>query len=154
VALVAGGVGSAALLMLAQALLREEVTFDWIYGGLNVVDLAHGELFAELATASGGEYLPTTEDGTAGERGRVTGPLQRLMDRGGLHQVFTCGPDPMMAAVAELGARHGVVVQAALETPMGCGYGACLGCVVPLAAGGMELCCRSGPVFNARRVAW
>lgn len=155
--LVAGGVGSAALLLLAEALADEGLSFDFIYGGRSRVDLAHGERFARLAEGSGGTYFPMTEDGSEGQRGWVTLPLARLLERretSPIEQIYTCGPDPMMAAVARLVEDHAVPTQAALETPMGCGYGACLGCVVPQPDGALALCCRTGPVFDTRHVAW
>ena len=113
--------------------------------------------FAELAEGSGGSFVTTTEDGSAGVRGRVTGPLEEML--GGEPDAsrvtcYTCGPEPMMAAVSRLAEEHGSPVQAALETPMGCGYGACLGCVVPKTDGSLELCCRTGPVFDGTEVAW
>ena len=152
--LVAGGVGSAALSMLAEELVARRVEFDFVYGGRGQSDLAHGDRFGELARASGGEYFPVTEDGSHGERGLVTAPLSRLLHQGRCQRIFTCGPDPMMKAVCSLAEEHGAAVQAALETPMGCGYGACLGCVVPRRDGGLALCCRVGPVFDGREVAW
>jgi dihydroorotate dehydrogenase electron transfer subunit len=59
-----------------------------------------------------------------------------------------------MKRVAELARAHGVAGQAALETAMGCGYGACLGCAVTRRRGGYALCCKDGPVFGLNGVAW
>ena len=56
--------------------------------------------------------------------------------------------------LARLAAERGVAGQAALETEMGCGFGACLGCAVRTRDGGFRLCCKDGPVFGLDEVAW
>jgi dihydroorotate dehydrogenase electron transfer subunit len=68
--------------------------------------------------------------------------------------VFTCGPDRMMAKVAELCAARDVPCEASLETPMACGYGVCLGCPVPTIDQGYVYACTQGPCVDARRVDW
>jgi dihydroorotate dehydrogenase electron transfer subunit len=153
-ALVAGGVGSAALLLLARKMLARGVRFDFYYGGRSVLDLACGDRFRVLAEASGGRYLTTTEDGSAGERGLITAPLERALESGRHDALFTCGPHGLMRRVAELASAYGVDGQAALETAMGCGYGACLGCAVTCRDGGYALCCKNGPVFALDGVRW
>lgn len=154
VALVAGGVGSAPLLLLGRRLLAEGVRFDFFYGGRSAVDLARRQAFAELAEASGGELVATTEDGSAGLHGLVTEPLGERLAAGAYRKIFSCGPMGLMKRLAEMGAEHGVAGEAALETPMGCGFGACLGCAVELADGRFALCCKDGPVFASDEVKW
>jgi len=154
VALVAGGVGSAALLLLARELVRRRLRFDFYYGGRSADDLAHRELFERLAYEVGGRFVATTEDGSLGHAGLVTEPLMQALERRDLRFVYACGPMPLLARVAELCTESGVAGQAALETPMGCGYGACLGCAVPHASGRWALCCQDGPVFGFDEVCW
>jgi len=154
VALVAGGVGSAPLLLLARRLLARGIAFDFFYGGRAAVDLPRRELFAELAARSGGTLVAVTEDGSLGERGLVTQPFERALVRDELRFVYACGPMPLLARVAALAAARGVPGEAALETPMGCGFGACLGCAVPTPSGRYALCCQDGPVFRLDEVAW
>jgi dihydroorotate dehydrogenase electron transfer subunit len=60
----------------------------------------------------------------------------------------------LLARLAALATEHGVGGEAALETPMGCGYGACLGCAVPHVDGRYALCCKDGPVFRFDEVVW
>jgi dihydroorotate dehydrogenase electron transfer subunit len=84
----------------------------------------------------------------------VTSSLARRLEDEPYRRLYTCGPMQMMAAVARLCARHGVEGEAALETAMGCGYGACLGCAVPHAEGGFAMCCTDGPVFALQEVRW
>jgi dihydroorotate dehydrogenase electron transfer subunit len=155
VALVAGGVGSAPLLLLARRLVERGVSFDFFYGGRTKGDLPRGEEFAALAGRSGGRYLPATEDGALGFHGRVTAALDAELASGrGYRASFSCGPMPMLAALAALSAARGLTGEAALETEMGCGYGACLGCAVPHVEGRFALCCKDGPVFRLDEVRW
>ena len=153
-ALVAGGVGSAALLMLARSLVDDGRVFDFYYGGRTSEDLSFCEEFEPLATASGGALFYVTEDGSRGDLGLVTEPLERALREQRYDRLFGCGPMPMLAALADLARRFSVAGQAALETPMGCGFGACLGCAVPHVQGHWALCCKDGPVFEFDEVRW
>ncbi len=153
-ALVAGGVGSAALLLLQRALSERSVEHDFLYGGRSTVDLAASVTFAELARRSGGRYLPSTEDGSTGHHGLITEVLAEGLAESRYQHVFTCGPEGLMRAVARLAAAHDCPGQAALETAMGCGYGACLGCAVQMVNGEIQLCCKHGPVFDLAEVSW
>jgi dihydroorotate dehydrogenase electron transfer subunit len=154
VALVAGGVGSAPLLLLGRELRAAGVAFDFYYGGRSSIDLARREEFAALAEASGGELVATTEDGSFGRKGLVTEPLAEALAGARYRGLYACGPMGLLARLARLAAEHGVAGEAALETPMGCGFGACLGCAVPLASGRYGLCCKDGPVFSLSAVVW
>ncbi|HEY3497222.1 MAG TPA: dihydroorotate dehydrogenase electron transfer subunit [Polyangiaceae bacterium] len=147
--LVGGGVGIAPLLFLARALATPGSGPKplAIYGGRTARDLPLDDDLAELA-----ELRITTEDGSRGTRGRVTDVLAELL--GPDKEVFTCGPDRMMAKVAELCAARDVPCEVSLETPMACGYGVCLGCPVPTSDGGYLYACTQGPCVNARRVDW
>jgi dihydroorotate dehydrogenase electron transfer subunit len=153
VALIAGGVGSAALLLLARA-LDGVARFDVFYGGRSAVDLPDSPRFAHLAQRSGGELVVTTEDGSAGRRGLVTEPLTERLAAGVYDYLYACGPMGLLKRLASLAAEHGTAGEAALETPMGCGFGACLGCAVPHVEGHYALCCKDGPVFRFDEVVW
>lgn len=154
VALVAGGVGSAPLLLLGRRLLAEGTRFDFFYGGRSGVDLARRAAFESLARASGGELIATTEDGSAGERGIVTTPLAERLAAGVYRKTFSCGPMGLLKKLAALSAEYAVPGEAAFETPMGCGFGACLGCALELTTGRFALCCKDGPVFALDAVKW
>ncbi len=154
VALVAGGVGSAPLLLLGRQLVAAGIRFDFYYGGRAAADLVRADDFRALAQRSGGAFVATTEDGSAGARGRVTEPLAAALAAGSYRATYSCGPMPMLARVAELAAAAGVGGEAALETEMGCGFGACLGCAVPHVSGRYALCCKDGPVFRLDEVRW
>lgn len=153
VALVAGGVGSAPMFLLARELVARGVSFDLFYGGRSSVDLARLAELAALAQPAG-ELVATTEDGSVGRRGRITEPLAVRLAEARYRAIYACGPQGLLARLAELAAEHGVPGEAALETAMGCGFGACLGCAVPLVSGRFGLCCKEGPVFAFDAVRW
>lgn len=145
--LVAGGVGIAPLLFLARALSAAGKRPLAVYGGRTARDLPLDDDLGELA-----EVHVTTEDGSRGTRGRVTDLLPSLLAED--TEVFTCGPDRMMAAVAELAEARDVPCEVSVETPMACGYGVCLGCPMPARAGGYVYACTEGPCIDARRIDW
>jgi len=90
-----------------------------------------------------------TDDGSVGHHGLVTELLAReLGHHGGELEVYACGPEPMLDAVAALCAEAGSPAQLALESGMACGFGACFGCVVATRVGYLRLCL-DGPVLDA-----
>ena len=101
----------------------------------------------------------TTEDGSLGDRGRVTDVLPTMIGRCQSEVVYACGPNPMLRAVAEYCRDQRIPCQVAVEELMGCGLGVCWTCVVPVIrpdGKGYEnlRSCREGPVFNGARVFW
>ena len=149
---VAGGIGIAPFPALAAASRRPPALF---YGARHRGDLPLLPWFRERCA----RVVVTTEDGSEGVRGLVTGPLREFLAAGpGPVRVSACGPTPMLKAVAELAAEFEVPCDLSLEAPMACGFGVCLGCVVPVRAedGGVryERCCVEGPVMPASRLAW
>ena len=60
----------------------------------------------------------------------------------------------MLASIARLSEDRGLPCQVSMESMMGCGFGACGACNIPLKAGGYASCCMDGPVFDAGEVAW
>lgn len=152
--MVAGGVGLAPFSTLAEALVARGTPMRLFYGARSAADLYYAEWFGER----GATLDLTTEDGTRGERGRVTAPLARaLADATGDVTIYTCGPTPMMRAVSDLGARYGRAVYASLEPVMGCGMGGCYSCVVPVRgarASHFVRSCIEGPVFEASTLDW
>ena len=143
--LVAGGVGIAPLLFLARTLAAHNPLA--VYGGRSQNDLPLEDALAEVA-----EVILTTEDGSVGTQGRVTDVLDDLLTQ--TVEVYTCGPDRMMAAVAERCAQRELTCHASLETPMACGYGVCLGCPVKRQQGGYLYACVDGPCINAQEIDW
>ncbi len=152
--MVAGGVGLAPFATLAEALHGRGVDTTLFYGGRSSEDLYRVPLFERL----GARVVLTTEDGTRGEAGRVTAPLERELAAAGDRpvMVYACGPTPMMRAVAGLAADAGRPAQVSLEPVMGCGLGGCYSCVVRVLDGGARLvrACLDGPVFEGNQVSW
>jgi len=154
--MVAGGVGLAPFVTLAEALARRGTAMTLFYGARSAADLHYASLFEQM----GARLVLTTEDGTRGERGRVTAPLARaLADRPADAPVtiYACGPTPMMRAVAEVGRQAGRPVFVSLEPVMGCGMGGCYSCVVRVTRGAGShyvRSCTDGPVFDASALVW
>jgi dihydroorotate dehydrogenase electron transfer subunit len=154
--MVAGGVGLAPFATLAEALAEHGTTATLFYGGRSARDIYAEDLFARLGT----HVVVATEDGSKGEHGRVTRPLEHALaahpvDAG--VRIYACGPTPMMRAVARLGADYSRDVFVSLEPVMGCGMGGCYSCVVPVRHGGTPhfvRACLEGPVFDAGTLAW
>jgi len=150
--LVAGGVGFPPLLNLADQMIRrghdpEKIIF--LYGGRSRADIVERSRIRRL----GVQLRIMTEDGSLGDRGLVTDPLNEIVQGGGPARVYACGPEGLLKAVNEQALTLKVPGQLALEAPMPCGIGVCLGCVVPLTAGGHARVCCDGPVFEIGEVA-
>ncbi|HEX6886824.1 MAG TPA: dihydroorotate dehydrogenase electron transfer subunit [Candidatus Nanopelagicales bacterium] len=152
--LVAGGYGAAPLFMLSQALRARGCRVDMVLGAASE-DRLYGVLEARRSSAS---VTVTTDDGSAGLRGRVTDPLPQLLRAAGADVVYACGPMPMLAAVAAVAAAAGAHSQCAVEEAMACGIGVCMTCVLPVrGADGvtrMVRSCTDGPVFRGTDVRW
>jgi len=154
--MVAGGVGLAPFATLADALVALGTPMTLFYGARRAIDLYRADAFEAL----GARLMLTTEDGSRGEMGRVTGPLERelaAVPAGAALTIYACGPTPMMQAVAAIGARFGRRVFVSLEPVMGCGMGGCYSCVVRVTRGaGSHLVrsCLEGPVFDAASIVW
>ena len=155
--MVAGGVGLAPFMTLAEALRARGTPTRLFYGARRASELYYVDLFERLGT----EPMLATEDGSRGARGLVTAPLGAALGavpRNRDVRLYVCGPTPMMRAVAELAASHGRACDVSLEQVMGCGLGGCYSCVVLArdASGAPHFVrsCIDGPVFDASRIVW
>jgi dihydroorotate dehydrogenase electron transfer subunit len=154
--MVAGGVGLAPFATLAEALRARGTDTTLFYGGRTHDDLFYLDLFETL----GVRLVLATEDGSRGERGRITVPLERALGEARDSDVtlYACGPEPMLAAVAHIAARHGRRCEVSVERVMGCGMGGCYSCVVPALDGSgrqhFVRSCVTGPVFDAASLVW
>jgi dihydroorotate dehydrogenase electron transfer subunit len=183
--LVGGGVGLPPMFYLAPALRRAGWDALAIVGAMTrdllAVSFVSGvdpdrnglprPCVAEFA-GFGFPTIVTTDDGTCGLPGRLTVALEQLLRRQTAAQInqtviFTCGPEPMMRAVAQLAATCKVSCQVCMEQAMACGMGTCQSCVVKVADPGARrarpgaqrpwryrLACGDGPVFDARTIIW
>jgi dihydroorotate dehydrogenase electron transfer subunit len=154
---VAGGVGIAAFPFFLERLDAAGRRPHLLYGGRTARDLPMLDWLMTRARS----VTVTTDDGSAGAKGLVTAALEaRLADpMAARDRLYVCGPHPMMKAVAAIAARAGVACEVALETPMACGYGVCVGCVVEVhdfqgEYGRYRRVCVDGPVMDAREIRW
>ena len=146
VLLVGGGVGVAPLLYLGAQIKEQGGEPTFLLGGRTANDLLMLDEFKKY-----GRVCVTTEDGSEGERGFVTNHSLLQQERFGM--IYTCGPTPMMKAVASYAKERGIACEASLENLMACGLGACLCCVEKTVDG--NLCvCKDGPVFDVQRLLW
>ena len=154
--LVAGGVGIAPLLLLSENLKAQRIRPILFYGGAGEADLVLREYFERLEI----DIIYVTEDGSMGEHGLVTEPLNRYLELNPRRdiRIYSCGPWGMMKAVHELAIRYELICDVSLEARMGCGMGACLGCVVGCRGEQGETqylrACIDGPVMDSRRIDW
>ncbi len=155
--MVAGGVGLAPFATLAEALAPLGTPMTLFYGARRGEELFYLEWFE----ARGVRLVLTTEDGSRGERGRVTAPLERALQAASgaaAPTLYACGPEPMLAAVAQLAERYHRPSQVSVERVMGCGMGGCYSCVVSVrdGQGGHHFVrsCLAGPVFAGADLVW
>ena len=144
--LVGGGVGVAPLLYMGAEMRRMGCEPTFLLGARSAKDLLMLDIFKRY-----GRVCVTTEDGSEGERGFVTN--HSVLQRERFTRIATCGPTPMMKAVAHYARQAEIECEASLENLMACGLGACLCCVEKTTEG--NLCvCKEGPVFNIRKLLW
>jgi dihydroorotate dehydrogenase electron transfer subunit len=152
--LVGGGYGSAPLLPLAAALRERGSRVDFVLGAAGA-DRLFGQLDAKRI---GTTIAVTTDDGSVGERGRVSDVLPEVLDRTGSEVVYACGPMAMLQSVSAIAAERGIPCQVAVEESMACGIGVCMTCVLPVVGDDgvsrMVRSCVEGPVFLGDRVRW
>ncbi len=165
VAIVAGGVGIASVLLPAQALVASGARVRLYYGARSAELLVDRERFAR----EGCEVLVSTDDGSMGHSGYITDLLAQTDRRP--DAILACGPTPMLRAVARVAAEMNVPAQLSLEETFACGVGGCWGCVVPLVGNSAQApsfppadrngsdvvyarVCKEGPVFWAHELRW
>ncbi len=134
--LVSGGLGVAPMPLAARDARAAGLQVTWVHGARTAAELC--------SESDGDDLIVATDDGTSG----FAGTAVNAAPDGDL--VLACGPNRMLAAVAE----RWPDAQVAVETYMGCGTGVCLGCAVPLKRGGYDRACTEGPVYRAADVDW
>lgn len=144
--LVGGGVGVAPLLQLGNYLKQKGYQPTFLLGARSGKDLLQMEEFGKI-----GRVLVTTEDGSFGEKGFVTN--HSVLAKESFDKIYSCGPTPMMKAVASFASQKGVDCEVSLENKMACGLGACLCCVTETKVG-HKCVCSDGPVFNIKDLTW
>jgi dihydroorotate dehydrogenase electron transfer subunit len=161
--MVAGGVGLAPFATLAEALLARATKTTLFYGARTGAELFYLNWF----TSRGIRLVLATEDGSVGDRARITVPLEhelesRIPDPGSRSDVmiYACGPEPMLEAVAHVAAKYKRSSQVSVERTMGCGMGGCYSCVIPVrdahssSSHHYVRSCIAGPVFKGEDLVW
>lgn len=152
VAVVAGGIGAAPFPLLWKALRAAGITGDFFLGGRNAHELALAPRFDGLVP---GETILSTDDGSLGEKGFVTQALARRLESGAKYaRLYACGPMPMFAALARVAAAASLPAEFSTEAEMGCGFGVCLGCVIPGTEKPFIVSCSEGPILSPEKIRW
>lgn len=152
--LVGGGYGSAPLFGLAEVLKTR---------GSRVIMALGASTAAKIYAPIEGKRAATllkiyTEDGSAGESGRVTDSLPNLIEEHDARVIYSCGPMAMLEAVSQIAAEKDIAHQCAVEESMACGIGICMTCVIPFKTSSGEIknlrSCIDGPVMDGELVQW
>jgi len=143
VLLISGGVGYPPLKFLKDMLVDCQVT--WIHGGRSSSDIFPCD-------------FPCTEDGSQGKKGLVTSKLQELLESHKFDMAYSCGPNPMLKAIASILKEYNIPLEVSLEEYMACGIGVCYGCAVQVVSDDdqplYKRVCKDGPVFSADEIVW
>jgi dihydroorotate dehydrogenase electron transfer subunit len=153
--LVAEGHGAASLYFLAQELIARHKRVDMIVGGESlerVFKPIEGKRLSQTIDI-------VTQDGSLGDRGTVLDRLSDMADKCGVQVLYAAASEPTLERIAAFCRERQIPAQIAVEERMGCGYGLCFTCVVPVArkdGSGYDhvRSCVDGPVFNPARVLW
>lgn len=148
--LVAGGMGVAPLVFLAEKLRKRKTLV--LLGAKTDKQLLCNKEFRDL----GCEVKIATDNGSKGFKGKVTDLLKKILPLAISHKplaIYACGPKPMLREISHLAQKHNLPTQISLEEHLACGIGACLGCVVNTKEGYQRVC-TEGPVFYADEIIW
>ena len=152
--LVGGGYGSAPLFGLADVLKARGCKVDMLLGA-SIGSKIYAPMEGKRSVNSLKIY---TEDGSMGEKGRVTESLLEIIANRSIDVIYSCGPMGMLRAITELVAQTEVIHQCAVEESMACGIGICMTCVLPVrnedGSTSMLRSCIDGPVMDGSNVQW
>jgi dihydroorotate dehydrogenase electron transfer subunit len=153
--LVAGGIGIAPLVFLAQEALREGKKVTLIAGAGSADYLLPisppQEMFNQGVMPASLHVVNATEDGTEGFKGLATDLITAYAD--GAEQLFACGPVAMYRTMTANYNIYNKPTQISLEIMMGCGLGVCYGCTIKT-KNGLKQVCKDGPVFDIGEIRW
>jgi dihydroorotate dehydrogenase electron transfer subunit len=153
--LVAGGIGIAPLIFLADIALADGKKVTFIAGarsaGCLIPVSSPQKLYDGGMMGASINVVNTTEDGSEGYKGMATDLIPHYLE--GIDQVFACGPVEMYRTMARMPELEGKSVQLSLEIMMGCGIGVCYGCTIKTKSG-LKQVCKDGPVFEMGEVEW
>ncbi|NCB42550.1 MAG: dihydroorotate dehydrogenase electron transfer subunit [Clostridia bacterium] len=146
--IVGGGYGSASLYGLAKTLTVQGKSPSILIGLNSADDAFFSSAFMDLQ-AKGARVQIVTVDGSLGKKGLVTDFIS-LDHKENYSFMYACGPAAMLCAISAMTDMPG---QFSLESRMGCGFGACMGCSV-MTKSGPKRVCKEGPVFDKEEIVW
>jgi len=173
--LIAGGMGAPPLQHLAKVLTAEHPDIEVIaFAGAKTAKDLPFEKQLDGISQQLGFTLPefakygvnsqvATDDGSAGFEGMVTNCFVRWLDKSNPARersvIYACGPEQMLAQVAEIAKEKNIDCQISMERRMACGIGICQSCVIECRIEGTsetvyKLCCEDGPVFDSKEVVF
>lgn len=154
--LIAGGLGVAPLVFLAQELKKIPNTQYPIRDTILLGAKRKEEILCETEFKKlGCKVYVATEDGSKGTKGTVIDLLNKLLRT--THNVqrttaYSCGPEEMFFQIHKvLKTRPGINCQVSFEQFMGCGLGVCCACTIKTKHGYKKVC-KDGPVFNIKDI--
>lgn len=150
---VGGGRGIAPLYFLARSLHSQGAAVKIFYGAKTIEDLPLREKFEK----DGFDIFCSTDDGSYGYKGLISDFLAQELEKLNPSFLFSCGPEEMMEKVARMAQERNIPAEFSLESFMGCGIGACWGCVRRIKKKEEEAwlkICEEGPVFSADEIIW
>jgi dihydroorotate dehydrogenase electron transfer subunit len=153
VALIGGGRGVAPLYFLAQELRQRGAEVAVYYGGKTRSDLPLKEKFLENEIP----VFCSTDDGSFGFHGLVTELFETETEKKPFKFIYACGPEAMLRKAGQLCRQKNIPAEFSLESMMGCGFGACWGCVTKIKderGSEWKKTCKDGPVFPAENIVW
>lgn len=113
-------------------------------------------ILKELFDKSCSEVFVCTDDGSNGKKAFVSDVLNEEIAIKKYTAIYSCGPRPMLKAIAEIAKENDIFCQVSMEERMGCGVGACLVCACKVKSNDNDFAlkhvCKDGPVFNAEEV--
>ena len=149
VVMIAGGIGVAPFLALTDALKKRKLELILLYGGRTKGHVYPMKEFKE----NGVKVFVATDDGSVGVKGRVSKLFDKINCDPKTTAVYTCGPNPMMAAVQKFCNEKNLWAEGACEEVMACALGACLGCSIQTTKG-FRTVCYEGPVFPLEEIVF
>jgi dihydroorotate dehydrogenase electron transfer subunit len=145
--LVGGGIGVAPLPLTAAYLRSREKRMLSFIGARRQ---------SQLVTMGLDNVVSATDDGSVGFHGTVVECLRAYVQQHDVvnPKIFSCGPNRMLKAIADLALESNIACEVSLESEMACGIGICQGCPIERANGERKyyLVCKDGPCFDAREV--
>jgi dihydroorotate dehydrogenase electron transfer subunit len=148
IVIAAGGIGISPMIFLASVLIKNKKKFSFFYGARNK------DLLLDIFLPSG-KYpaVVSTDDGSKGEKGKITDKIKDYIKTGKIDAIFASGPYFMLKTISEIAQNANIPCYVSMENRMFCGTGVCQGCVIETAEGFKKVC-TEGPIFDAKQIKW